>query len=271
MLLAERRVTLNVSAFYSDIEDLQATTTAGTCSSRIVFNVPKARSRGAELELVRAAERALGFRNRRNLPGSGAALVGRFRHRHHDDGGGRARGRQSPADVRGFPGRRERPGSTQPIGPSRDLFANLTVQHVGSSYSQFENEVPNFGLIATNGLGRRRPGSSRMARRPCRRSRSMRKLPSYSLGNLRVGLRQDGFEPRGLHQQPLGRGGAAGARLRARPRAPASVTSPTCRERRGDRALGVLKGCFLSVLRPQPPRGFAPARRLRLPFGLAER
>ena len=37
--------------FYSDIKDLQATTTAGTCSSRIVFNVPKARSDGVEAEL----------------------------------------------------------------------------------------------------------------------------------------------------------------------------------------------------------------------------
>jgi len=47
----DRRVTLNISAFYSDIKNLQATTTAGTCSSRIVFNVPKARSEGIEAEL----------------------------------------------------------------------------------------------------------------------------------------------------------------------------------------------------------------------------
>jgi len=33
----DRRVTLNVSAFYTDIKDLQANTTAGTCSSRVVF------------------------------------------------------------------------------------------------------------------------------------------------------------------------------------------------------------------------------------------
>jgi hypothetical protein len=35
-------------------------------------------------------------------------------------------------------------GYTQPIGASRSLFVNFTVQHVGSSFSQFENEVPNF-------------------------------------------------------------------------------------------------------------------------------
>src|SRR5450432_4648428 len=46
----ERTVTLNVSAFYTDIQNLQATVTAGTCSSRLVFNVP-AQSHGIEAEL----------------------------------------------------------------------------------------------------------------------------------------------------------------------------------------------------------------------------
>jgi len=43
--------TLNMSAFYSDIKDLQATVVAGSCSSRLVYNVPKAHSQGFELEL----------------------------------------------------------------------------------------------------------------------------------------------------------------------------------------------------------------------------
>ncbi len=42
---------VNVAAFYSDIKDLQATVTAGSCSSRLIFSVPKARSVGAELEM----------------------------------------------------------------------------------------------------------------------------------------------------------------------------------------------------------------------------
>lgn len=41
----------NLAAFFMDIEDLQATVTAGSCSSRVVFNVPEARSTGLELEL----------------------------------------------------------------------------------------------------------------------------------------------------------------------------------------------------------------------------
>ncbi len=45
------RGTLNVSGFYMDIRNLQATVTAGSCSSRIIFNVPESRSAGMELEV----------------------------------------------------------------------------------------------------------------------------------------------------------------------------------------------------------------------------
>ena len=43
--------TLNAAVFYADIEDLQVTLDAGTCSSRISFNVPEAHSSGIEFEL----------------------------------------------------------------------------------------------------------------------------------------------------------------------------------------------------------------------------
>jgi iron complex outermembrane receptor protein len=51
----------NVSAFYMDIRDLQATVTAGSCSSRVVFNVPKARSQGLEIEFEVAPNRNFDF------------------------------------------------------------------------------------------------------------------------------------------------------------------------------------------------------------------
>lgn len=44
-------ITFNAGAFYTDIKNLQVTLDAGTCSSRIVFNVPKAHSAGLEFEL----------------------------------------------------------------------------------------------------------------------------------------------------------------------------------------------------------------------------
>jgi outer membrane receptor protein involved in Fe transport len=45
-------VTLNAAVFYSDIEDLQVTFDAGTCSSRVVFNVADAHTAGVEFELT---------------------------------------------------------------------------------------------------------------------------------------------------------------------------------------------------------------------------
>lgn len=42
---------LSVSAFYMDIQDLQLTVTAGSCSSRLILNAPKSSSTGFEVEL----------------------------------------------------------------------------------------------------------------------------------------------------------------------------------------------------------------------------
>ncbi len=48
-----RRGVLNfaAAAFYTDIENLQVTADAGSCSSRVVFNVPSAHTQGIEFEL----------------------------------------------------------------------------------------------------------------------------------------------------------------------------------------------------------------------------
>jgi iron complex outermembrane receptor protein len=53
-IVMDGRGSFNVGAFYTDIRDLQATLTAGSCSSRVIFNVPKARSVGAEVEFAAA-------------------------------------------------------------------------------------------------------------------------------------------------------------------------------------------------------------------------
>ncbi|MBK5258024.1 MAG: TonB-dependent receptor [Thermoanaerobaculia bacterium] len=55
------RGSFNAAAFYADISDLQATVTAGSCSSRVVFNVPKARSTGVEVEFELAPTDAFDF------------------------------------------------------------------------------------------------------------------------------------------------------------------------------------------------------------------
>ena len=54
-------VQLNAAAFYADIEDLQVTLDAGSCSSRISFNVPDAHSAGVEFELTAQPTNAFRF------------------------------------------------------------------------------------------------------------------------------------------------------------------------------------------------------------------
>jgi iron complex outermembrane receptor protein len=61
-----RGFTLNAAAFYNDISNLQVTLDAGSCSSRIVFNVPEAYAAGVELELGVTPATGLAF----NLSGT---------------------------------------------------------------------------------------------------------------------------------------------------------------------------------------------------------
>ena len=59
--ILNNRGSFNVAAFYADIQDLQATETAGSCSSRVVLNVPKARSQGVEVEFAATPSKNFDF------------------------------------------------------------------------------------------------------------------------------------------------------------------------------------------------------------------
>jgi iron complex outermembrane receptor protein len=197
----DRKVTFNASAFWTQIEDLQATTTAGSCSSRIVFNVP-AQSHGLEAELFAHPNSTWDFglsatwvnaeltSSVLSTPTPGQTIVV----------GGLQKGNQLPTAPR-----LQAVGSigyTQPLQPGRDLFSVFTLQYVGSSFSQFENEEPNFGVIC-GGAGC--PASGFPARLivfggPLTTNRITfdPKLPSYTLGNLRVGVKSDRWEVAGF-------------------------------------------------------------------------
>jgi iron complex outermembrane receptor protein len=86
-------------------------------------------------------------------------------------------------------------GYTLPLNSGRDLFANFTVQYVGSSFSQFENEEPGWGEICSgctnpNAAGLRAFGG------PLSTNSFMfnPELPSYTIGNLRFGLKTDHWQ-----------------------------------------------------------------------------
>jgi iron complex outermembrane receptor protein len=201
----DKRVTFNIDAFYSDIKDLQATTTAGTCSSRIVFNVPTARSAGVEMELFARPNNNWDFGVSASYidakltssvtstvppkagspPGTPSTVV---------VVGGLQDGNRLPTAAKGQAAAFV--GFTHPVGGGQqDVFANLTVQYVGSSFSQFENEQPGWGEICSgcnnpNAAGLRGFGgpltTNSVTFNP--------ELPSYTIGNLRFGLKTDHWQ-----------------------------------------------------------------------------
>jgi iron complex outermembrane receptor protein len=198
----DRRVTFNISAFYSDIKNLQATTTAGTCSSRIVFNVPTARSEGIEAELfarptvnwdfglsatfidaklTSSVISTLPPKVGTGCPPACTVVVG-----------GLADGNRLPTAPKA-----QAVGSvgyTLPLQGSTDFFANFTIQYVGSSFSQFENEEPGFGQIGGAGD----PNAARLIAYGGPLTVSQinfnSELPSYTLANLRFGLKTERWQ-----------------------------------------------------------------------------
>lgn len=193
MQFADRRVTFNVAAFYSDIEDLQATTDAGTCSSRIVFNVPKARSIGVEAELfarptdnwdfgIAATWVNAELKSTVSSTSGGQTVVV----------GGLQEGKRLPTAPE-FQAVANL-GYSMDFGNDLQGFANLTLQYVGSSFSQFADNTDNFGVITSEpGF----PGSARLIPYGDPSVTTITfaaELPSYDLGNLRFGVRKDQWE-----------------------------------------------------------------------------
>ena len=190
MRSSDRRYTFNVSAFLSDIRDLQATTTAGTCSSRIIFNVPKARSQGVEAEFYARPDEHWDFGL--SVTALDAKLRGSVT---STDSGGNTIVVGGLADGARLPtaGKLQAVASvgyTMPVmGGSKDMFANLTWQHNGSSFSQFENEVANFGLIGGGGAR-----IITLAPTSITSFAFDAELPAYDIANFRVGLKAGTWE-----------------------------------------------------------------------------
>ena len=185
----DRRVTLNISAFYSDIKDLQATTTAGTCSSRIVFNVPTARSEGIEAELFARPNANWDFGVSATVIDAKltSSVVSTLPNGTQVVVGGLADGNRLPTAPK-----TQAVGSvgyTLPLPGSADFFANFTIQYVGSSFSQFENEQPGWGQIGGSGD----PNAARLIAYGGPLTVSQinfnPELPSYTLANFRFGLK----------------------------------------------------------------------------------
>jgi iron complex outermembrane receptor protein len=180
--------TFGVSFFYMDIDDLQATVTAGSCSSRVVFNVPSARSTGLEIEFEAAPNSnfdfaiSTSFNNaelRSTLTSTDAAgnvtIVS-----------GIEEGRRLPT----VPQFQLATAATYQweARPGWLAYVTGTYQHIGSRYTQVGDEdLGTLDLLsfAPNTIGGPLTAST-FTYDP--------KLPAYDLLNLRAGLRRNQWD-----------------------------------------------------------------------------
>ena len=178
----------NIAAFYMDINDLQATVTAGSCSSRVIFNVPSARSQGIEVEFEAAPNRNFDFA----VSGSFNDAELRSTLTSTDSAGvttvvsGIEKGRRLPS----VPQIQLAAAATYQWEVHTGALAYLTgtYQHIGSRYTQVGDE--DLGTLDLLSFGANTPGG------PLTQSTFTYdpKMPSYNLVNLRAGLRRDRWD-----------------------------------------------------------------------------
>lgn len=171
---------LTVAAFYADIENLQATIDAGSCSSRVIVNVPDAQSAGVEAEFSYRFNEA--FDIAASASYNNAELT------------------SSVVDALGMPIQGLRDGNRLPTVPEFQAafslnyvheiegnwtpFANLTWQYVGDRFTQISDQEDNPRSVSLFDIGD--PTVSTLS--------FPLELPDYQVVNLRGGIRYGDFE-----------------------------------------------------------------------------
>lgn len=178
------RGTFNASIFNADISDLQATVTAGSCSSRVVFNVPKARSQGIELEFQAAPSPSFDFA----LSASYADSEVRSTLTSTDAAGNVSviAGIKKGARLPTVPKFQAVAAATYQWQMSNDRlgYATGSYQHVGSRFTQIGDQAPGFGVVNIGSFGANTLGG------PLTQNtfRFDPELPAYDIINLRAGM-----------------------------------------------------------------------------------
>jgi iron complex outermembrane receptor protein len=186
------RVSFNVSAFHMDIEDLQLTVTAGTCSSRLIFNVPKSVSQGAEIELAASPNESFDFSVSATFTKSElkSTLTSTSSGGQVNVVSGIREGNRLPSvpKVQGAASATWR----WPFRAGANGFLTGTYQHVGSRYTQIDDLVPTIAVVPLQGPG----ALPNTIGGPLTQStfRFDPLLPAYNLFNMRVGLTRANWE-----------------------------------------------------------------------------
>ncbi len=175
---------LSAAAFYMDIHDLQATVTAGSCSSRVVFNVPRARSQGFEVDFEAAPNRHVDFAISASFSDSEmrSTLTSTDASGNVSVVSGIEEGRRLPT----VPRFQLASAATYQweVKPGALAYVTGTYQHIGSRFTQVGDE--DLGTLNLLSFGANTIGgpltASTFTYDP--------KLPSYDLVNLRIGVRR---------------------------------------------------------------------------------
>ncbi len=184
------RGSFNTAVFYQDIKDLQATVTAGSCSSRVVFNVPSSHSAGVEFELsIQQTERldwalTASFIDAKldstvnSTSSNGTTTVV----------GGIESGNRLPtvAEVQGAAA----VTYVWPMANEWEGYVNGIVQYMGDRYTQLGDQADGFGNVnlysfSPNNIGGPFTQSS-FTFNPL--------LPDYTVANARIGFRKDSWD-----------------------------------------------------------------------------
>ncbi|MEO6259762.1 MAG: TonB-dependent receptor, partial [Thermoanaerobaculia bacterium] len=184
------RGSVNVAAYYADIKNLQATVTAGSCSSRLIFNVPKARAAGAEIEVDLAPTDAFTVALSANhtssklrstltttAAGGGVSVVSGIRS-----------GNRLPT----VPENQLAAAATYHLTMGQNLAGYLTgvYQYVGSRFTQIGDQAEGFGTVNLRSFNPNNIGG------PYTQNTFTfdPELPSYSTVNLRFGILKDRWD-----------------------------------------------------------------------------
>ena len=177
-------ITLNAAVFYNDIRNLQVTADAGSCSSRVVFNVPKAHSAGVEVEI--GVKPAPGFEFSLN----GSVIDSKFDSSVVDAGGAVIAGMRDGNRLPTVPKFQIAANASYvtAVADGLDWSLNASFQHVGNRYTQPGDQEPGTGTF-TNSLFFN-PATSAFGSGNYTFGSYL--LPSYNLVNLSTGLEWDG-------------------------------------------------------------------------------
>lgn len=146
------RASLNLSAYYMDISNLQLTVTAGTCTSRLVFNVPKAQSSGIELEFGATPTEHFDFSLNASLNNGKlhSTLTSTDANNNVSVVAGIKSGNRLPSvpQVQGAAAATYRWFSS--VGQSLQPFVTASVRHVGSRYTLIDDQAAGYGTVPLN-------------------------------------------------------------------------------------------------------------------------